>query len=239
MTSRIPLDDITPEQFNQLVGLVSHWVARGEVSFRFWLPSGVAFDFDEDSISRQLISHQLPDSCMSQLKHDIPVMIGAILTGHRNSVVRFLANHSELPESEEASQTTREQIRGEVLARIKSVEEKIVTAELRQRFAIKSSAKTSVYTDVTWEVVRKQSVSDGTTPSNLTYATIRIVGQKPSTIWAEPQAYLPLPLLIGTSPSSDVDTIALTMSLEDILELKDSLEKASKALMEVMQGEGE
>ncbi len=174
---RIALDGIAPEQFDQLVTLLTQWIRSGEVVVRFIMPSSVRLEFDEDNISDNLKKSQLPSGCISQLRLEISFMLQGILGGHRKSVASFIADNSTVSEVKGEPKHSKEQIRAEVEVRISFVEEEIVTSDLRRQFAIKNSAKTNVYFSASWDVVEKRSDSIRSTPTGLAHATIRITAQ--------------------------------------------------------------
>ncbi len=233
---RITLDGITPEQFDRLVSLLAHWISSGEVVARFTMPSVVKLDFDEASISRQLKDKQLPSGCISQLRYDISLMLQGILGGHRKSAASFIADNSSVGEIKGAAKPSKEQIREEVETRIRCVEEKVVTADLRRQFAIKSSAKTNTYVGVSWDIVEKRSDSTGSTPPDIVHATVRINAGKPRAVGIEREIFIPY-LYAIPGYTAELESYVLTMTLEDLRDLVEKLGNAVKALRQAMEVE--
>jgi len=236
MTDRIPLDGIEPEEFAQLVELLAAWIVKGEVKVRFRFPSMVVFDFSEENISQQLERQKLPKACLPQLTHDIPIMLSGILTGHRNSVTAFLLDHAAIPRSKGAAKPKKQEIREEILSRIQSVEDKVLSAELRRQYAAKRTSKNSIYLDASWDIVEKRDESTGNPPSNLVYATVRISAQRPLSNTHALSFFSPFILDLTDTPFAD--SLTLTMTLEDLKDLAETLEKASKSLKREMASDG-
>lgn len=233
---RITLDGIRPEQFDQLVSLLVRWISSGEVVVRFIMPSAVKLDFDEANISRQLKDKQLPSGCVSQLRYDIPAMLQGILGGHRKAAASFITDNSTISEIKGAPKPGKEQIREEVETRIRFVEEKVVTANLRRQFVIKSSAKTNTYVGVSWDIVEKRSDSTGSTPPDIVHATVRINAQKPRTMEVEPEIFMPY-LYAIPGYAAELESYVITMTLEDLRDLVENLGNAVKALRQAMEVE--
>lgn len=235
-SGRITLDGIRPEQFDQLVSLLARWISSGEVVVRFTMPSAVKLDFDEASISRQLKDNELPSGCISQLRYDISFMLQGILGGHRKAVASFITDNSSVSEIKGAPKRSKEQIREEVETRIRCVEEKVVTIDLRRQFSIKSSAKTNTYVGVSWDIVEKRSDSTGSTPPDIVHATVRINAQKPRDMGVEPAIFIPYAYAIP-GYMAELESYVLTMTLEDLRDLVEKLGNAVKALRQAMEVE--
>ena len=229
---RITLDGITAEQFDQLVTLLAQWIRSEEVVVRFIIPSSVRLEFDEDNISRQLKNSQLPSGCMSQLRFEISFMLQGILGGHRKSVASFIADSSTVSEVKGKPKHSKEQIRAEVETRIRFVEEKIVTSDLRRQFAIKNSAKTNTYLGVSWDVVEKRSDSIRSTPTDLAYATVRITAQTPRPRKRGEIVFMPY---MFPGYHGKFEDFVLTMTLEDLRDLAKELGNAAEALTQTME----
>ncbi len=235
-SGRIALDGILPEQFDQLVSLLVRWISSGKVVVRFIMPSTVKLDFDEANISRQLKDNQLPSGCVSQLRYDIPVMLQGILGGHRKAVASFITDNTDISEIKGAPKPGKEQIREEVETRIRCVEEKVVTVDLRRQFAIKNSAKTNTYLGVSWDIVEKRSDSTGSSPPDIVHATVRINAQKPLAMGIEPEIFIPYPYAFP-GYTAELESYILTMTLEDLRDLAEKLGNAIKALKQVVETE--
>ncbi len=233
-SDRITIDGITAEQFEQLVSILSQWIRSGEVVVRFIMPSAVELKFDEDNISRQLKQNELPPGCISALRYDISFMLQGVLGGHRKVITRFLADNSTVSEVKGEPKPRKEQIRTEVDTRLRCVEEKIVTSDLRRRFAIKKSAKTNTYLGVCWDVVHKRSDSTGSMLPDLVHATVRITAQKPSRTGREEEIFIPYAI---AGYGQGVEDFVVTMTLEDLRELAEELGNAVRALKQVADTE--
>lgn len=226
-STRITIDGITPEQFDQLLTLLAQWIRSGDAVVRFLTPSAVKLDFDEDNISRRLKASQLPSGCIPQLRYDIAFMVQGILSGQRKAVASFVTDNSEIGEVKGERKPSKEQIRTEVETRIRYVEEKVVTSDLRRQFAIKDSAKTNTYLSVSWDVVQKRSDITSSILPDLVYATVRIVAQKPRTMESREIFFIPYPIVGRTT---EVEDFVVTMTLEDLRELIEKLNDAARAL---------
>ncbi len=232
LSGRIAIDGITVEQFDQLVTLLAQWIRSEEVVVRFILPSSVRLEFDEDNISRQLKNSQLPSGCMAQLRFEISFMLQGILGGHRKAVASFIADNSTVSEVKGEPKHSKEQIRGEVETRIRCVEEKIVTSDLRRQFAIKNSAKTNTYLGASWDVVEKRSDSIRSTPTDLAHATVQITAQTPQPTERGEIVFMPY---MFSERTGKFENFVLTMTLEDLRDLAKELGNAAEALRQTME----
>jgi len=213
-----------------------HWISSGEVVVRLTIPSAVKLDFDEANISRQLKDNELPSGCISQLRYDISFMLQGILGGHRKAVASFITDNTDVSGIKGAPKPSKEQIRREVETRIRCVEEKVVTVDLRRQFVIKSSAKTNTYVGVSWDIVEKRSDSSGSTPPDIVHATVRINAQKPRTMGVEPEIFIPYAYAIP-GYAAELESYVITMTLEDLRDLVEKLGNAVKALRQAMEVE--
>lgn len=221
MVNRVSLDNVTAENFEQLISLLSEWVPERRVRVRFWMPLTVVLKYDEDEITGLLNSSNLPSrDCILQLRYDVPVMLSAILTGQRNSAIEFLTSVTDLTEPNADQENSEELTRAEIVERMKELEERLVTEEIRHRFAVKFTTKNDIFSGAEWEVVKRQADSDSGSPANLTYATVRITAQKPVNNLRGP---------VDRS-AFDSDSISLIMTMDDIIELRDCLDRVSTAL---------
>ena len=227
MANRVSLDDITPKQFDDLADLLAETVAERQVTIRIWVPSLVELIFDSANMSDLLDARGLPvEPCLSQLALDIPIMISAVLMGRQNSAARYLATDTLLtgPEfSKENNNEDTELIRSELLERCAILEDRVISSELRNRYAVKVTAKNNVLTATEWEVIQRQADSTKDSAMALTYATVRFISQKP-----------PISLT-GIGPESESFTVILTR--EEIVELQASLKKALRSIEQAMQSE--
>lgn len=232
---RIALDGIEAEQFDLLVDLLARWISGGEIKVRFRVARTPVLDFDEENIAQQVKNNQLPGACISQLRTDIPLMLFGILAGFRSVVTSFLVAQSEPPERKGAQKASKAQIRQEVVTRIKCVEDKLVTSDLRRQYAVKSTAKTDTYLGVSWDVVEKHGESTGGLPPGLVHATVRIAVEKPAAPGRERGTFLPFVFEFGPAES---EGLTLTMTLQDVQDLVENLGKAVKALRQATETKG-
>lgn len=224
MSERIALDGVEPNQFDQLIDLLVGWIADNVVRVAIKPPTRISLNYDSDSLVAELKDHDLPESIVTQLESDIPLMLSGILSGNRNTATRFLIGHEH---QDEASDSEVENKRNEVSIRIQLVEEKVASAEIRRQFSIKRNAKSNVLTETSWEVSEKRSEDHGVPLSNLTYATLRIEAQTPPTS-LDRELDIPFSINIFNPPKMDVMT--LTLTLDDVEELMDVLGKIASAL---------
>ncbi len=230
---RISLEGLSPEHFEKLVLLVTNWIRDDFITLRLIVPSQVRLEFKEKNILELLKSNGLPPMCAGQVRDQIPMMIGSILSGQKRLAVRVIMDTTTIPKITGETKPTKEQIREEIEARLQFVEDKIITAELRRQYAIKVSAKNSIYADVFWEVVEKcDDDSEGVLPK-LVSATIRIVAQKPlprgSADFFTPYMF---PAIIDSS-----NELTLTMTLEDLQALSKALANATTAVRRKIEKE--
>jgi hypothetical protein len=237
MSDRIVIDGIEPEQFDKLVDLLAKWTSRGKVKVRFQPPEQIRLDFVENQISQELKHHGLPESCISQLRSDIPLMLTGILAGYRPRITNFLAEHSDEMQSEDEPRPDKEEIVNEVAARILRLEENVVTSDLTRQYAIKRTTKNNTFLGASWDIVEKRSESSGNPPSNLVYATMRITTQKPP-IRSSEAGFLFLPFSFDLANPPSYEDLTLTMTFEDLQDLAETLGNASKELDKLIQDQG-
>jgi len=229
---RIALDNIQDKEFELLADLVAGWISRGQVKVRFWLPSDLSFDFDEEEIEKELKKHSLPYACLGQMRYDIPVMVFGILSGLRKSVANFLTGVASVPDG--VPQPTGEEIKNEVDARIKCVEDKVVSSGLRRQYAVKHAAKTNTYAGISWDVVEKQGESTVSVGPGLVHATVRIATLNPMGRPTHRESFVPfLREFLGKGQEEGV---TLTMTLEDVRDLVEGLEDCAGALRRAIEG---
>lgn len=232
---RIALDGIEPKDFDRLVDLLADWIVKGEVNVRFGTSSVVRMDFDAQKIAQKLKKSKLPEeACIGQLRYEIAFMVSGILTGHRTGVTSFLVANVVIHKRKDAPKPSKEQIRQEITARIQCVEDKIVTADLRRQYAVKTTAKNNTYLGTSWEVVQKRGGSAGAVLPGLAHATVRIDVQKPFLRVGTREFFFPFQLEISPGES---EGLTLTMTLEDLQDLATNLERAAKALEEAIEVE--
>lgn len=237
-SARITIDGITAEQFDKLVGLLTEWITRGEVRIRLIMPSSIELEFDEANISRQLKQKRLPQGCLSQFRNDIPYMLRGILEGRRGFYTELIASYSAVKGSKDQLKPSKKQIREEVEVRIRQIEEKVVTPALRNQFAIKRSATSDNFVDVSWAIDQKRIDSTGSAPPDLVHATVRITTQKPQVKIAREELFIPFPFdFPGVTRYREIQDFIITMTLEDLQDMADKLGNAVKALRRVMEPE--
>lgn len=217
MVNRVSLDNVNPEQFDQLVDLLSEFILERRIKLRFWVPSAVELVFDPEWMSGLLTSKQLPvDACMSQLSVDIPLLLSAVLTGRRIGAVWHLAQDTELTELETETEDNSELIRSELLERCTILEDKLVNEEIRHRYAVKATAKNNIMVGSEWEVVRRQSDSTNDSLEGLVYANFSLLIQESPSF------------VTGKRPKYKTITVILTS--EELLDLQDNLRDALTAM---------
>ncbi len=233
MSDRTSLGQIAPEQFDRLMDLLKGWVFSDSVRIRVnpsaFGPFGViSLNYEENEITKQLEEHQLPKTCVSQLRFYVPLMLFGILSGQRNYVAGLIADH-ENPEGE--SDLDPEKVRNEISARIRIIEESIASAELKRQYAIKSTANNPVFLQASWEVLEKRNMDGGPPLSNLIFANLRIQAQKPTRMGsAESHFVFDVP---------GFESLTITMTLEDIKDLSESIESLMNAIKQATPGESE
>ncbi len=233
MTDRMSLGQIDPDQFDRLISLLMDWVSSDSVRIRV-NPSTigpfdvVSFKFEEDEVTEQLEEHQLPKTCVSQLRFDVPLMLFGVLSGQRNYVTRIIADH-ESPEDE--TDLDFEKIRNEISARTKIIEEKIADAKLRRQYAIKNTANNPIFLDSSWEVLEKKNADGGPPLSNLIFANLRIQVQKPTRGGSVESHFV-----FGVP---GFDSLTVTMTPEDIRDLSESINNLMNAMNQANPGESE
>ena len=114
-------------------------------------------------------------------------------------------------------------IRSELIERCSVLEEKIVNEEMRHSYAIKEAATSNILAGTEWEVVQRQSNSNRDSLDGLTYATLSFFVQKPPN------------RLSRMRPESETITIILTS--EELVELRETLQDALNAIVQVKQAE--
>ena len=236
MANRVSLDNVTPEQFDHLVNLLSEAVSARQVKIKIWVPSSVELLFDSDGISDLLDAKGLPvDACLSQLNLDIPIMLSGVLMGRQASAARYLTEDTQLTEPgyitepehiTDDGERREEIIRSELLERCTILEKKVINEGLRHQYAIKTTAKNNVLTGVEWEVVLRQSDSTRDLPAGLTYATVRFILQKP-----------PINYVRYVGMRQESETLTAILTTEEIVELRASLEEALTAIEHARQRE--
>lgn len=233
MNERTSLGRVASDEFDRFIDLVVAWVSSDAVRIRVNPATLGPFDivslkFDENDISSQLEEHQLPTTCVAQLRFYVPLMLYGILSGQRNNVTRLIADHED---SDNGSGLDIDQVRNEISTRTQVVEEKIVSAELKRQYAIKSSANNPVLLESSWEVLEKKNTDGGLPLSGLMFANLRIQIQKPSR-GAGLESHF-----VFDSPR--VDSVTITMTIEDLLDLSESVEGLMSAMKQAIQSESE
>ena len=222
MAERVSLDNVAPDQFELLVELLTEHVRERRVKIRFWMPSALELTFDSEWMSALLRSNELPvEACLAQLGADIPILLSAILMGRRSEIIWHIAEETELTEPDIEEDDSAEVIRAELLERCSVLEEKIVSEEIRHRYAIKATATNNILVGSEWEVVRRHSDSIRDSLEGLTYATLSLFVQKPIGRFSR------------IRPESETITVILTS--EEILELKNNLQDALEAITQTEQ----
>ena len=217
MADRVSLDNVNPDQFEQLAQLLAESISKRQITMRMWVPSLVKLQFDSAWMSETLNQRNLPvEACLSQLRIDMPIMLAASLLDRAETMSRYLASDTELTETNYSSNDTEEVIRLELLARCEFLEQKIINDAIRNRFAVKLTAKTNTLAAVDWEVVQRQSDSTFNPMTGLKYANLSLFVQRPNHND------------ISVAPESE--TLTVTLTEEDILDLQSSLEGALKVL---------
>jgi hypothetical protein len=228
---QVALDGISAIQFRTLVDSLSEWISNGLVKIRFG-PQPQP-EFDDNKMATLLKEKNLPQICVSLIKWDIPLMVYGILTGSRGIIINFLSSNAGVRKSKTTKAPTTQQIEATTSARLAYVEEVIVTPGLRKQYAIKDKSKTNLYYSAAWEVVRSQSQSDISVPLGLVYTILRIDTLKPSPKRSDESFIIP----INAIKSSELESIALTMTLQDLLDLIENLNHAVKAAKESIDSE--
>lgn len=229
---QIILDGITASQFRLLVDLLAEWMSTGLVKIRF-APNPV-IEFEDNRILPLLKERNLPQNCVPLMKWDVSFMLSGILTGSRGMMISFLTGNANARQPKGSKPPTEKQINAATTARLGYVEQKIVTSDLRKQYAIKDKAKTNLYYGTAWEVVRSQSQNDPTVPVGLTYTTLRIDTLKPSPMRNEEPFSVPFNML----RPSGYESVVLTMTLQDLTDLIESLGNAAKAIKQSIDSEG-
>lgn len=226
MAQRVSLDNVTPLQFERLVEILSQAVSERQVKLQLWIPSGVEILFDSEWMSSLLQENELPvDPCIQQLNNDIPIMISAALMGQRNRMVAYLAPITELTEPDFGPEDDLNIIETELLSRCSLLEDTVINRELRNRYAIKATAKNNILAGTEWEVVQRHSDSSRDSPVGLTYANLNLYIQKPFTR--------------QTHSALESETITLVLTTEEIIDLKANLEEALNAIYFATDNEGD
>jgi hypothetical protein len=231
---RIVLDGMNAIQFNLFVDLLAEWILNGNVKVRILPESRPVFEFEENKLFPILKNNNLPEQCIGQLKMDIPFMLYGILTGRRGLIAAFLTNNANSRQPKGVKAPTQKNIQNEVKSRLEYIEQKIVTSDFRRQYVIKSRAKTSVYYGISWEVVRSQSENDITFPVGLTYSTVRIDTLLPSLRQKTDPFFNPF---VVPDPT-EFESVILTMTLQDLTSLIESLNNAARAIKQSIDSEG-
>ena len=219
MATRIPVDGIEPGQFDQLVKLLSESISKGVIRPVFRRPDTMVFELqDREAVSNELKTQNLPKSCMSQLQNDISIMASAILTGKRQTLIRFLADHSS------ESDDNRDDVEYELKARIDRVENVVVTQNMARDFATKRSSKGNTLVGATWEILERLGESSGDTPPDLTFAMLNLNFEKPTD--ASGLGFFPLHAVFAGKN----DTMSLTLTASDLEYLSETLQEAARAI---------
>lgn len=219
MADRVALDNVSPDQFEQLAQLLSESISQRQITMRMWVPSLVQLQFDSTWMEEALRQRDLPvEACLSQLRIDIPIMIAASLLGRTDTMSRHLASDTELTESDYLSDDEEEVIRLELLARCELLEQEIITDGVRNRFAVKMTSKANTLAAAEWEVVQRHSDSTLGPTTDLKYANLSLFVQRPNRNE------------ISIAPESE--TLTVTLTKEDIIDLQSSLEAALTALQD-------
>ena len=224
MADRVSLDNVSPDQFEQLAQLLAESISQRQITMRMWVPSLVQLQFDSMWMTEALGQRDLPvEACLSQLRIDMPIMLAASLLGRTDTMSRHLASDTELTESDYLPDDAEEVIRLELLARCELLEQEIITDGVRNRFAVKVTAKANILAAAEWEVVQRHSDSTLGPITGLKYANLSLFVQRPSRNE------------ISIAPESE--TLTVTLTEEDIIDLQSSLEAALTALQDVESGE--
>lgn len=158
--------------FEKVVQILENLVRQGEVYISLNPPFNVTFEISRSVLLRELERAPLDEENFQRQSREISAMLLAIIADKENTYI-----DSVIEESEELEGKKADEIRAALKEQISKVKQSLFSRRLKDRYDLKRSSKTPVFSGIDWDIkvkTRDAHLRDVKLP----YATCRIKFQR-------------------------------------------------------------
>jgi hypothetical protein len=218
------LSQIQTYKFEEIVLLVKDLIEKQTIRVKISLPGEAILLFEINELEPTLTAKGIDTNEFGSKIAVISAILTSILVGQEKSLIEFLVDKKKEETKGREFDTARE--KKVIREQFKTVEKELITESLLKQLAIKRTAKSGIFRNLSWEINEKHADGSNIQPQQFYYTTLRLEIQKTPVV-------LTYRLAVDLSEPERVETTVFDASPEDIDELQLILSRIKKRLVEL------